>query len=333
MVDASGAPVTGLKPDDFTLTDDRVPQKLASFREVKGSAGLAPVHIILLLDAVNNSRSDVAHEIKEIDKYLALQQGHIRFPTSLAILSSSGITVGQGSQEKGALLEESRTLFEGIHTDSCNTRDDIDPFPTNSGLGGASIGMSVEKTNKADCLNKRFATAVMQLRELAVEQEDTLGRVLLVWIGPGWPHLSGPEFQRDTPATRENFFDYIVELSRVLREAQVTVDAVYSPEMLRNTGDDNTRDEDVVEGVPTEEQASARALALQAIARQSGGRVLAGKNIADSIAECVADARSYYALSFDSVPSSQPDEYHVLDVQVNKPGVKVFTTSSYYGEP
>jgi hypothetical protein len=87
------------------------------------------------------------------------------------------------------------------------------------------------------------------------------------------------------------------------------------------------------EDVTTEEQASAAGLALQAIARQSGGRVVDSRNIADSISKCVADARTYYAISFDSAPASQLGQYHPLQVEVNKPGVKVLTTTSYYGEP
>ena len=54
VLDNSGNPASGLKLNDFTLTDNRVPQKLARFREVNGSVGIAPVHIVLLLDAVNN---------------------------------------------------------------------------------------------------------------------------------------------------------------------------------------------------------------------------------------------------------------------------------------
>jgi hypothetical protein len=87
------------------------------------------------------------------------------------------------------------------------------------------------------------------------------------------------------------------------------------------------------EGPRTEAQATAGDLALQAIATQSGGRVLESKNIAEQIARCVADVQKYYALSFDSAPSTQIDEYHSLQVKVNKPGVKVLTSTLYYAEP
>jgi len=89
----------------------------------------------------------------------------------------------------------------------------------------------------------------------------------------------------------------------------------------------------LAEGPLTEKQATASDLSLPAIATQSGDRVFESKNIAAQIARCVADVQAYYALSFDSVPSSDPDEYHSLQVKVNKPGVTVFTNSLYYAEP
>jgi hypothetical protein len=58
-----------------------------------------------------------------------------------------------------------------------------------------------------------------------------------------------------------------------------------------------------------------------------------GRNITEQIERCVADMQTYYAVSFDSVPTVQTDEYHSLQVKINKPGVKAVTNTFYYGEP
>ena len=113
----------------------------------------------------------------------------------------------------------------------------------------------------------------------------------------------------------------------------MTVDAVSSPDLSRNPELQSVQSKPLAEGPLTEAQATASDMALQAIATQSGGRVLESKSIADQIAKCVADVQTYYALSFDSMPSSKPDEYHSLHVKVSKPGVKVLTNTLYYGEP
>jgi len=109
--------------------------------------------------------------------------------------------------------------------------------------------------------------------------------------------------------------------------------AIDSPDMFRKPELQSISVKSFAEGPLTEEQATASDLALQAIATQSGGRILESKSIADQIARCVADVQTYYALSFDSVSSPKPDEYHSLQVNVSKPEVRTFTSTFYYGEP
>jgi VWFA-related protein len=334
VVDELNMPITGLKPQDFVLMDDGRPQELASVREVNGDAGIAPPHVVLVLDAVNNTNRSIAYEIKEIGKYLGSNQGRLINPTSIAALTPSGLKASRTSTDGSLLLQESRALFKGIQPYDCKSPSD-DPahaLPL-SGHGEQNIGLSVQRIDDGNCLNERFTLSLTALDDLATAQRNVLGRVAVIWIGPGWPRLTGPEFHPDTAEIRANFFDHIVQLSRTLREAQVTVDAVYSPDMFRKPELQSAHVKSFADGPITEEQVTASDLALQAIATQSGGRILESKSIADQVARCVADVQTYYALSFDSIPSSKPDEYHSVQVKVNKPGVKVFTNTLYYGEP
>jgi VWFA-related protein len=333
-VDDLKMPVTGLRAQDFVLLDNGQPQELASFREVKGDQGIAPPHVILILDAVNNTSRSIAFETKEIGKYLELNQGRLMYPTSIATLIPSGFKISRTSIDGSFLLQESRTLFKDIHPYECKSSSDggARALPL-SGHGDANIGFSVEKINDGNCLNERFTLSLTALNDLANAQKDVLGRVIVIWIGPGWPLLIGPEFHPDTAQVQANFFDHIVQLSRTLREAQLTVDAVYSPDMFQRSELQSVHAKSFADGPLTEKQATAGDLALQAIATQSGGRILESKSIAAQIARCVADVQTYYAISFDSIPSSKPNEYHSLQVKVNKSGVKAFTNTLYYGEP
>jgi VWFA-related protein len=333
-VDEFNSPVTGLKPQNFVLMDNGRPQELASFREMNGDQGLASPHVVLVLDAVNNTSRSIAYEFKEIIKYLESNQGRLIYPTSIATFTSSGFRASRVSIDGSVLLQESRALFKDIHPYECKgLSDDATHAFLVSGHGDKNIGLSVEKIDDGNCLNERFILSVTTLNDLAAAQKNIHGRVILVWIGPGWPVLIGPEFHLDTAEIKANFFDHIVQLSRTLREAQVTVDAVYSPDMFRRPELQSVQLKSFAEGPPTEKQATASDLALQAIATQGGGRISESKSIAAQIATCVADVQTYYAVSFDSIPSSNPDEYHSVQVKVNKPGVKVFTNSMYYGEP
>ena len=202
-----------------------------------------------------------------------------------------------------------------------------------SGHGGQNIGLSIQRVNDGGCLNEKFTLSLTALGDFAAAQMNVSSRVVLIWIGSGWPLLAGPEFHLDTPEIKANLFGHMVELSRILREAQVSLNAVYSPDIFRKTELQSLHVKSFAEGPPTENQAAASDFALQAIATQSGGRIVETKSIADQIAKCVADVRKYYAISFDSIPSSKPDEYHSLQLKAIKPGVKVFTSTLYYAEP
>ena len=75
-------------------------------------------------------------------------------------------------------------------------------------------------------------------------------------------------------------------------------------------------------------------LALQVLAAQSGGRVLNSNNdVAGEIAACVADANAFYVLSFNGLPGDGPNDYHALEIKIDKPGLKARTRSGYYAQP
>jgi len=72
---------------------------------------------------------------------------------------------------------------------------------------------------------------------------------------------------------------------------------------------------------------------LQAFAWQSGGIVLnSTKDITAQIAGCVADAQTYYLLSFDYSPALKFGERHLLDVTVGISGLATRTRTLYYAE-
>ena len=72
VTDKSGKPVSGLQQQDFTLLDNKQPQKILSFTAVEGGAATAdpPVEVILLVDEVNTSFTNVSFERQQIEKFL-----------------------------------------------------------------------------------------------------------------------------------------------------------------------------------------------------------------------------------------------------------------------
>lgn len=337
VTDASGRPATELRREDFTLLDNGKPQNLASFRAGTGNAGFAPARVILMLDTVNNNSRNIANDGKELERFLAHSPERLTYPTSIAVLSGSGARVGQSSQERDALLAELRMFTRNAHAYSCPGESDSDADFSDTPHGASSLSDLVTGSQKIQhwtCLNSRFQVSVSALNRFSSEQMEVPGRVILIWIGPGWPLLSGHEFRPDSVTIRQNFFDNLVEVSNGLREAQITLDNVSVPNQLRGAERRSDHDNAFMNGVPTEDQVTAGSLGLQVLAHQSGGQVLTeGGDLAGEIAKCIADAESYYVLSFDSPSATAAGEFHSLQVKVNKPGLTVRTNTAYYAQP
>ena len=51
------------------------------------------------------------------------------------------------------------------------------------------------------------------------------------------------------------------------------------------------------------------------------------------IASAVADANSFYVLTFEGLVGDGPNEYHSLEIKLDKPGLKVRTRTGYYAQP
>src|ERR1700727_316005 len=82
VTDKSGKPVAGLQQQDFTLLDNKQPQKLLSFAAVEGGAATAdpPVEFILLVDEVNTSFTNVSYERQQVEKFLKRDGGQLDRP-------------------------------------------------------------------------------------------------------------------------------------------------------------------------------------------------------------------------------------------------------------
>lgn len=57
-------------------------------------------------------------------------------------------------------------------------------------------------------------------------------------------------------------------------------------------------------------------------------------HLSDQIAGCIAEAPTYYTLTFDPPPAKHVDEYHEIALRVmDKPQLKALTSTGYYAQP
>lgn len=310
VADKSGDPVAGLQQKDFTVLDDKKPQTIVSFQAhtETDTAGNPPLHAILLVDAVNTSDQGVMLEREELEKFLRRNSGHLSLPTSLILLGDTSTQIQPAATRDGNVLA-----------------DDLNSNPSALRVITRSEGFY----GAAD----RAQASLDALERLATYEEKRPGRKLLIWLSPGWPLLTGPRLELG-PENRKAIFDAVVTLSTALRDARITL---YTADPLGMADAGSLRTfyyENFLKGVTSASNVENGNLGLQVFAVQSGGRVLTSTNdVASSIATCLQDATAYYTLTFDSPPASHPNEYHSLEVKIDKPKLTARTRTGYYAQP
>ena len=116
VLDKKGRPVVkGLTKDDFTITDNKRPQRIFSFEAPDvhvvdantrddGRAGKAPV-TIFVLDLLNSSFEDFGYIRFMVRRYLAEQPAQLSSPAELMVLGNKSLEMVQGyTRSKADLL-------------------------------------------------------------------------------------------------------------------------------------------------------------------------------------------------------------------------------------
>jgi VWFA-related protein len=309
VTDKSGRPVPGLQQQDFTLLDDKQPRTILSFR-ASGEASAAadsPLQAILLVDAVNTGFQVTARQRQDLGKFLRQDGGQLPIPMSLVLLTDTATEVQPLPTRDG------KALADSLASNQTGLRD--------LGRSGGFYG-GVD----------RLQISLHALERLISREAKLPGRKLLVWLSAGWPLLSGPGVQL-TAKDQETLFNTVVELSTTLREARITLYSV-DPLGVSDAGSFRTfYYESFLKGVTSANAVQNGNLGLQVLAAQSGGRVLNSSNdIANAITNCLVDAQAFYTLSFDSPPADHPNEYHSLQIKIDKPGLTARTRTGYYAQ-
>jgi len=298
----SGPPVTGLQQQDFTLLDNKVARPITSFQALGRSR--APVEVIVVVDAVNTGIEQVSYEREEIEKFLRTDGGHLAYPTTIAVFTDNGI------QKLGDLTDDGNALSALLDHSNTSLR---------------YIGRSAGFYGATD----RFYLSLKALNELTASAASLPGRKVILWVSPGWPLLSGPNVELDYKQ-EQGLFENIVAMSTQLRKTRTTLYSV-DPLGSADFGGRTFYYQEFLKGISKPSQVNAGDLALQVLAVQSGGLALTASNdIALLLQKCMADTDVYYEMTFDSPASGDKDEYHHLEIEVDKAGLTARTRQGYY---
>ncbi|MGB8030930.1 MAG: VWA domain-containing protein [Terracidiphilus sp.] len=300
----SGQPVNYLHPQDFTVLDNKSPRPITAFKVV--TAAQEPVEVIVLIDAVNTPYEMVSYVRDQTEKFLKANEGTLAHPTTIAVLTDQGVQVTSGLSTNG------NALSDVLEHHVIGLRD----ITRASQWGG----------------NDRLMICLKNLQQLVAYASTLPGRKLILYISPGWPLLSGPAVYLDS-RQQQQIFDNVVYFSSQLRQSKIALYdvnpfGVSEPMMAANYY------QSFLKGLSKLSDAQYADLSLQVLAVQSGGLTLtSNSDVTGNIQKCIADADSWYEITFDPPPADKPNQYHHIEVRLDQPGLVARTRTGYYSNP
>lgn len=306
VTDKTGHPVSGLEMADFTLLDNKASKKILGFHPLNlKDQGRDPVHVIIVIDMINTPFTEVAWERQQLADFLKEDNGRLANPTTLAVFSDRGIALDRQYTVKGSdLIAE----FE-------RTQTELRTIKHSSGIWGDA---------------EMLETSLAQLGQLVAYEKAQPGQKMILVVSPGWPLLPQAGSQEGARA-RQWVFGNIVELTNGLRQARTTLYHLDPNDLERLTSPFYYQT--YLKAVTDSENAEYPDLSLQVLSEHTGGETLiGGHDITGKLNTAIRDASASYVLTFEANPGVRANEYHALEVRVNRPELQVRTTAGYYAD-
>jgi VWFA-related protein len=300
LLSRDGVPTTGLRPQDFTVKIDKLPQPVVSVTPPSAT----PAEVVLIVDSINANVGSTAVERKQIEDFLRRNNGHLANPVSLALITEVSFSLQHAPSRDGNALAAALE-----HAESS-----LRPIDRSTGFNGAA---------------DRFEKSVRGLKQIIDAESKRPGRKILVWISPGWPLLSNPDPEY-TEKTQKGYFDVMVSLTNSMQKGNIVLNHV-DPLGATTAGSLYlTAYLDFTKGVPSPKKMRIGNLSLQALSLLSGGQVLNGSNDVASLIDTAANTADTYTLTLTPPPAQHPDQYRAIAVSVDKPGLTPHTSTGFY---
>jgi VWFA-related protein len=297
----SGQPAVNLGQQDFTILDNKTPRPITSFKVM--SPAQEPVRVILFIDAVNVPLTMLSNVRDGVGNYLKAREGQVAHPTALAVLTDKGAAITTGFSTNGLVL--------------------------NDNLKHQAIGLREINRSSDWGENERLQICLNAIYQLLAYSSTLPGRKIILWISPGWPLMPAPEGFLTSKQERQ-IFGSIVSFSTQMRRNNVTLYDINPVGPSESIAQSNFY-QGFLKGIAKPGDAQMPDLGLQVIADHSGGLALESNNdIAAQIQRCLTDLQSWYAISFDPLPSDKPDIYHHIEIKLTQHDLVARTLDGYY---
>ena len=327
VLDKAGHPVSTLDQSQFTVTENKIPQKIRSFDPpsghtmpsgaidhplVHGTAdlakiGTAPVNI-LVFDELNTQWDGTAYAREQMVNFLKTQPEVLPVPTMLVAAGDTRFAVLHDyTQSRQELLDSIKKYFP--------------QYPWQMMRGGSG-------NDAVDRMEQTLGT----LSQIAESTRGTRGRKNVIWIGSGYPAI-------DTTTLEDDDEDKLMAVIRLVTDRMLA--ARVSLYMVDPTGVQDTPAPSVVGGddQPSMMNTSISGtspfrgkLDFSTFATATGGEIFVNRNDVDvEVAQSVKDGGVYYTIAY--VPAAQSDAtqpYRQIHVALKDPSLHAVTRDGYF---
>jgi VWFA-related protein len=313
VLDKNGHPVVkGLTKDDFTITDDKKPQRIFSFEapeiHVVGAnstddnpAGKVPV-TIFVLDLLNSNFEEFAYLRYMVRKYLVPQPAQLNSPAELMVLGNDSLEMVQGyTRNKADLLYA------------------LDHVPA---------ALPYKKMNKGNAdgfVYERFLQSIDALQQIALQNKGVPGRKNIVWVGHGGPNIS----TTNLTSSIEDLNRYLHNTTNMLVDSRISLFVIY-PGLKANAsgftisqikagadfGDEDPFSGDINFGV---------------FVNETGGSLFYNRNdVNNEIRQSMVLGSEYYTLTYQPPEGEADGRLRRIRVSLRNPDLRVVTKAGYF---
>jgi VWFA-related protein len=310
VLDRKGRPVVkGLTKDDFTITDDKKPQRIFSFEPPEthvvdtsstadNPAGKAPV-TIFVLDLLDSSFSDFAYIRYMVRKYLVAQPAQMNSPAELMVLGNQSLEMVQGYTRSMTDL-----LYALDHLQSTL------PY----------------KQMNASFFEERFAQSIDALQQIALQNRGVAGRKNIVWVGHGGPNI----YTVGLPSTTVDLLNrYVHDTTNMLVDSRVSLFVIYPG--LKISGGFNFSESSAGADIGDDDDPFSGDINFGVFVNETGGKLFYNRNdVNTEITQSQELGSEYYTLTYKPTAGDADGKFRRIRVTLRDPNLRAMTKAGYF---
>jgi VWFA-related protein len=369
VTEKSGAHIGGLKKEDFTVLENGVEQKVATFEEITSdphrmsrpkdanefsnslAGGAANRRVtIIVLDLINTPFTDQAYARKDLLKYLA-QSVDQHEPTALYTLTRGGIRIVHDFTTDPRVLVAALHKVKGDAVQMVDSPEEVEAITGSAspdGSAGIDVGAVTSEAGKIQAMmedaelnfksfEQRLAiTYTLEgMQQIAQALAGFPGRKSLIWASGGFPFNVSDDTMQLAPAGRDTLSDVLPMYDytwQLLNNAQI---ALYPVDVkglqVVTTPSASVRNPGKNYARNMSWRQTDTQATLQTFAAMTGGRAYFNSNdLAKGFRDAVSDSAEYYMLGYYLDRSKTKSGWRKLAVKVKREHVEVRARSGSF---